>query len=126
MIRGINIDNLIKAQSQFEEYRRNISKPQERAGAIQSFEYTYEMCWKIIKKLLEAEGVREVSIPKDSFREGAKFGLIGDPKIWFEYLEVRNMTVHTYNEDMAYQAVDIFERFSVSVKELLRNFEKLK
>ncbi len=51
---------------------------------------------------------------------------IADLKIWFEYLEIRNLTVHTYNEDVAHQVSNIFESFSVSVKELLRNFEKLK
>jgi nucleotidyltransferase substrate binding protein (TIGR01987 family) len=126
MIRGIKIDNLIKAQSQFEEYRSNISKPQKRAGAIQAFEYTYEMCWKMIKKLLEVEGVKEVYTPKDCFRKVAKFGLITDPKIWFEYLEIRDLTVHTYNEDVAHQVSNIFGSFSVSVKKLLGNFEKLK
>jgi len=91
MIRGIKIDNLIKAQSQFEEYRCNISKPQERAGAIGAFEYTYEICWKMIKKLLEVEGVKEVYTPKDCFREGTKFGLIADSKIRSEYLEIRHI-----------------------------------
>ncbi len=127
IIKGVNIDNLIKAQSQFEEYRHNISKPQERAGAIQAFEYTYEMSWKIIKKILEQESPeKNIYFSKDCFREAAKAGLISDPKAWFHYLDIRNLTVHTYNEVTADQVVDIFEDFSSSVKELIKNLEKLK
>ena len=125
MIKGINIDNLTKAYSQFEEYRHNVSRPQERAGAIQAFEFTYEMCWKTIKKILHEEGIREVYTPKDCFREAAKAGLILDPKAWFEYSDNRNLTVHTYNENVASNIVEIFEKFSFSVAELISNFEKL-
>ena len=125
IIKDISIDSLLKAQNQFEEYRQNISSKQERAGAIQAFEYTYEISWKTIRKILKSEGIAEIHTPKDCFREAAKSGLISDPKSWFEYLETRDLTVHTYNEDTAEEVANIFDKFSSSVKELVTNLRKL-
>ncbi len=124
MVRGVSIDGLIKAYGQFEEYRQNLVRKQDRAGAIQAFEYTYETSWKTIRRILKQEGIREIYTPKDCFREAARSGLISDPKIWFEYLNIRNLTVHTYNENMADEVVEIFESFSSSVNDLIENIKK--
>ena len=105
MIRGIKIDNLIKAQSQFEEYRSNISKPQKRAGAIQAFEYTYELAWKMIKDYYEEQGEVNIQGSRDALRLAFQRGIIKDGDNWMKMIKSRIATVHTYNEEVAKQII---------------------
>jgi len=58
LIKNINIDNFVKAYSQFEGYRQNILTKRDWAGAIQAFEYTYEMSLKVIKITPNRHGER--------------------------------------------------------------------
>ena len=77
------------------------------AGVVQHFEFTFELCWKMLKRQLE----REVPSPSDldgsSFRElfrlGHQRGLITAVEPWFEFRELRNITAHTYAKDKAHK-----------------------
>lgn len=79
-----NLERLKRTQTLFETFRKDMITERDKAGAVQAFEFCYELCWKTIKKLLEAEGL-EVGTPKDAFRKAATSGLITDPEIWFEF-----------------------------------------
>ncbi len=76
-----------------------------RAGVIQNFEFTYDLCWKMLKRQLEALSASADNVDQMSFHElmraGAEKGLIADPEKWFEYRKQRNITSHTYDEDKA-------------------------
>jgi len=76
-----------------------------RDSVIQRFEYTYELCWKMLKRRLEMDVPSPELIDAMSFREmireGAERGMIGDPLAWFEYRQKRNLTTHTYDEAVA-------------------------
>ena len=39
--------------------------------------------------------------PRTVVREMAADGLISDPKVWFDLIEARNLSSHTYKEDLA-------------------------
>ena len=69
-------------------------------ATIQRFEFTFELAWKLMKTILETEGLEAIS-PKNVIREGATIGLIDDPQKWFGFLENRNLSVHTYKEEIA-------------------------
>ncbi|WP_342267815.1 nucleotidyltransferase substrate binding protein [Candidatus Tisiphia endosymbiont of Empis tessellata] len=56
LIDNIDISNLLKARSNFEDFRLNLDTEQNKAGAIQAFEYCYELTWKTMKRLLEVQG----------------------------------------------------------------------
>ncbi len=118
----IIITPLLKAQKTLEEALKEAESDLERDGAIQRFEYTYELIWKVLKKILSFKGV-DVNSPRDVFRESAKQGIIEDPKIWFEFVKKRNLTVHTYNED---DAEEIFECLPCFRDELSKVVEKIK
>ncbi|MBI2603272.1 MAG: nucleotidyltransferase substrate binding protein [Deltaproteobacteria bacterium] len=122
---AINIYPLIKAQAVFEGFRKNLGSEQEKAGAIQSFEFCYELAWRMIKKVLAQKGV-EVASPRDSFREGARSGLIGDPEVWFDFQKKRNSTVHTYNIEVMDELVNILPRFSEELDDLVRKLKAVK
>jgi nucleotidyltransferase substrate binding protein (TIGR01987 family) len=76
-----------------------------RDSVIQRFEYTYELCWKMLKRRLEMDVPSPELIDGMSFREmireGAERGMIADPLAWFEYRQKRNLTTHTYDEAVA-------------------------
>lgn len=68
-----------------------------RDSVIQRFGFTFELAWKTAIKLL---GIVETA-PKPALREMARSGLIADFQMWFNFLEARNKSSHTYNEDVA-------------------------
>ena len=76
-----------------------------KSGVIQNFEFTYELCWKFMRRWLkENADVEEAEYPrtrKELFRLAARFGLIKEPLSWFSYSDARNLTSHTYDEDKA-------------------------
>lgn len=77
-----------------------------RDAVIQRFEYTYELCWKFIKRdLTEDIGSETVNMlsRRDLFRVAADKNLIADPIPWFTFHKARNETSHTYNKQTAEQ-----------------------
>lgn len=75
-----------------------------RAGVIQNFELAFELCWKFMQRRLALDlGGAHVSglSRRELFRTAAKHGLVDEAGRWFEYLEARNETSHTYDPDKA-------------------------
>jgi len=121
----INILPLLKAQKKFNLFIQHLSSEQEKAGAVQAFEYCYELSWKTLKKILEVKGV-ETASPRDAFREAAKNHLIDDPEIWFGFLKIRNLTTHTYNEEFSEEVVNSFPEFKLQLDKMVLNIQALK
>lgn len=114
----IDLTNLFKAQKIFEQFRQNMLTDRDKAGAIQAFEFSYEVSWKMMKRFLEARGVVTGS-PKTIFRSAAVEKIIEDPEIWFEFQKKRNLTVHTYNQESVDEIIQIFNLFSDELNKLL-------
>ncbi len=123
IIDGIQIDPLLKAFSKFEKFRQHLNSEQEKAGAIQAFEYTFELAWKTMKRLMEARG-KVANSPRETFRISALEGFIVDPEIWFDFIKKRNLTVHTYSEAEMNDVLEIFEKFSLEMNTFLKNIQK--
>lgn len=92
-------------------------------GTIQRFEFTYELCWKLMKAYLHYLGV-EANNPRDAIRESLKQNIISDKDSaqWFNMIEKRNLTSHTYHKAMA---MEVYSDIQSSFIHLLRNFEKI-
>ena len=72
-----------------------------RDSAIQRFEFVLDLAWKTVKAFLEEnQGIRCAS-PKECFREAYRHGLIEYTDEWLRFVDMRNETVHTYNQDLA-------------------------
>ena len=71
-----------------------------RDSCIQRFEFSVELCWKFLKRILEDKGV-EVVYPRDVIRTAFAGRLINDEALWLSMLDDRNLTSHTYDEDLA-------------------------
>jgi len=94
-----------------------------RAGVIQNFEFTYELCWKMLKRRLEADAPNAEAVDQMSFRDliraGAESGLIKDPKRWFTYRRQRNITSYTYDDDKAEDVYKTAVEFVHDARDLL-------
>lgn len=97
-----------------------------RAGAIQAFEFSYELSIKMLRRQLSEiespEEIKRLSF-RDLIRSGAESGFIDDPTHWFQFREFRNMTSHTYDEKLASKIYEILPLFVGKAGDLL---EKLK
>jgi nucleotidyltransferase substrate binding protein (TIGR01987 family) len=75
------------------------------AGAIQSFEFVFELSVSMLRRRLELESPISAKNSKDSYRDlirhAAEYGLITDVQSWFRYREMRNRTSHIYNKEVA-------------------------
>jgi len=74
-----------------------------RDAAIQRYEFSFELLWKVTKKYLqEIEGF-ECNSPKSCFREIRMTLEISEADIetCISMTEDRNLSVHTYSEEMA-------------------------
>lgn len=120
---GISIDGLIKAYSFLNSFSLNNPSEQEKAGIIKSFEFCYELSWKLLKKALFVKGLN-ITTPKDVFREAADANLINDPRVWFKFLEERNKTVHTYNlETVEGIILKIIPQFKQEVEKIIETLK---
>lgn len=111
--------------------KRSKSNPVDeelRDAVIQRFEYTYELCWKMLKRQLEAESPNPAIIDTlsfhDLFREAAEKGFIDNVESWFTYREQRNITSHTYDQKKAISVQQTAFVFLDDAKKLLLTLEK--
>ena len=118
----IYLTPLLNAQKKFESFRQNLDTEQEKAGAIQAFEYSYELAWKILKRVLKHKGL-DVASPRDTFRTAAQNFLLDDVEKWFEFQKKRNLTTHTYNDAVMDDVVSIFPDFSVELLKLTKTLQ---
>ncbi len=91
----------------------------EEQGLIQSFEYTFELAWNVIKDFYEDQGEQSIQGSKDAFRLAFKRGLIAHGEEWMEMVESRKLTVHTYNEKTANEIVKLIRQ------KYFKNFKQL-
>ena len=100
---------------------------QFRAAAIQAFEYTFELCVKMLRRrlndILSAEEVGRLSY-RELIRIGAEKGFIDDPVPWFRFREMRNITSHTYDEGKAGQIASVLPEFLDKARFLLHELER--
>lgn len=69
-------------------------------GAIQRFEFTFELAWKLMKAVLAQNGI-EASSPRKAIKESFRAKLIQEGEAWIDMLEDRNKTTHIYDESEA-------------------------
>ena len=105
------------SEQRFEERKRELNDAVLRLGeaivqpendvirdsVIQRFEFSFELTWKTLQLYLEREGL-DAGSPRQALKSAFVQGIIPDEKeanIWLNMLEDRNLTTHTYHEDLA-------------------------
>ena len=97
-----------------------------RAGVIQNFEFTYELCWKFMKRWLEVNAgtaAADGSTRKELFRLAAESRLITGVENWFRYHAARNETAHTYDPAKAAEIFALAAPFAIDARGLLKALE---
>ena len=118
----LSLEKLGKSLSRLEEA---LNEPHQNAflidATIQRFENCIELFWKTFRHLLALEG-RETYSPKESLQAAYQLGWIQDEQAWLGMLKDRNLTSHTYNEQLAEQIV---QHVRLYYPEMKRTFQLL-
>ncbi|STZ77045.1 nucleotidyltransferase substrate binding protein, HI0074 family [Bergeriella denitrificans] len=98
------------------------------AGAIQKFEFVYELGLKMLRRQLAAEAVSPDEVQSADFRDllrlGLQSGLIDNMDDWVFYRKMRNITSHTYDKDKAAEVYAAIGGFLSSSRVLLRGLQE--
>jgi nucleotidyltransferase substrate binding protein (TIGR01987 family) len=98
----------------------------ETQGLIQAFEFTHELAWNLLKDYLEYQGNQDIRGSRDAIREAFKVGLIKDGQMWMETINARNITSHTYDEELVQGAFKtISSDYMVLFHDIMDTFGKL-
>jgi nucleotidyltransferase substrate binding protein (TIGR01987 family) len=111
----------IRWQQRFSNYKKAVRQLQnavelskqralsdlEKQGVIQAFEFTHELAWNVLKDYLQDQGNQNIKGSKDATREAFKVELIADGERWMAMIQSRNISSHTYNEQIADELVGI-------------------
>ncbi len=116
-------ENFDKSYKLLKKYsNQEITTELERAGIIQFFEMTFELAWKVLKDYLESEGYM-VKSPRETVKQAFQIGLIDNGHVWIDALSNRNLTTHTYDEELAIKMTS--EILDAYLPELDKMYEKL-
>jgi nucleotidyltransferase substrate binding protein (TIGR01987 family) len=70
----------------------------EKEGAIQRFEFSFELAWKTLKDYMEEDGFVFATItPRQVLKDAFAAKILRDGQVWIDMLDHRNLLSHTYN-----------------------------
>lgn len=114
-------ENFNKALAQLSKFiEKGELNELEMQGIIQSFEYTYELAWNVMKDFLKEKGNQNIFGSRDAITESYKLGLIANGDGWMNMFKDRNQTSHTYNEEVVNQ---IFKNITEHYFQLFIDFQ---
>jgi nucleotidyltransferase substrate binding protein (TIGR01987 family) len=99
------ISDYLKAVLQLEKAVLHPKDEFVRDSVIQRFEFTHELAWKMLRLRLENEGIL-VKTPRETMQEALQAGFIADGNLWSDLQKMRNLTSHTYREQLAEDVYD--------------------
>ena len=82
-------------------------------GMIQKFEYSIELCWKLIKKFLKQEDGIDAKTPKQSVKEFYLAGYIDEDHYLklIDMIDDRNKLSHMYDEEEFRKILKKFSKY---------------
>lgn len=102
-------------------------KPHLRSAVVQSFEVTYELSVRMLRRVLieRAEAADLIAdLPfNDLLRKGADAALLTDPAAWQVWRQMRNTTSHAYDEAKAQAVAATAPAFAADAARLLAALE---
>jgi nucleotidyltransferase substrate binding protein (TIGR01987 family) len=118
---AVSMTELLKAKESLKSALATEYSDIVRDAAIQRFEFCVELLWKVLKKKMGSSSVA----PKVIIREAAQQSLIADPETWLVYIDARNRTSHTYNEEVAQEVFSKVKKFLPDLEQVISELEKL-
>lgn len=104
---------------------RQVKTEWTRDAAIQRFEFTFELAWKTMMHAARTEGVDSGASPKQALKAALRLGWITDDELWLGMLKDRNMTTHTYKEQVAEDIFDRLPDYQRALSELLARLKQV-
>ena len=118
------VERLRQALARLEEAIERAQDDLDRDGVIQRFEFTVELLWKTLKRVLAYQGI-PCSAPRTCIKKAFRFGLIEEDEILLDMLEDRNRSSHVYDEKTA---EEIFTRiravYAPTIRRVLDNLAR--
>ena len=116
-------------ESAIEEQAREPERILLRSGLIQTFEYTFELSHKMVRRYLSATEPSPDSVAELSFeglvRRADELGLISSPiSVWKDFRHARTETSHTYNEEKAVAVTARIPAFAQEAAFLLKRLQE--
>lgn len=128
-----NITALENAEKRLQEMLARYNKEHEdeavRDSVIQRFEFTYSIALKTLRKYFIERAFVLEEVNQMSFNEMIRTAsqlnlLVSNLEKWAVYREMRNMTSHTYDEEIALQVVSIIPDFSKEIAYLITRLKE--
>ena len=106
-----------------------VIRNQMRAGAIQAFEFTYELSVRMIKRYLEQVSANPAEVDLLDFRNLVRLAghqglLSSELDAWMRYRASRGTTSHAYNEESAESVFQGIPEFLQEARYLLRQLKE--
>ncbi len=114
-----------KSVNQFERVLKKKKTEFIRDSAIKRFELTFDIAWKLVKAVLEEEKGVSCFSPKDCFREAFRQKIIDPDPMWLRIVDLRNFSVHIYDEKFADDLYKRLPKILKMFKVLQKSLEKL-
>ena len=92
-----------------------------RDACIQRFEYCVELAWKVSMRKLGSQ----TKFAKPAVREMARGDLIDSADVWLGFIEARNESSHSYDENVARKVFAEILKFEVAMDDLMPRLRKL-
>ncbi len=114
-----------------EKYKENEKDSIVRDSLIQRFEFTYSISLKLLRRYFMeraffVDDINSLSF-NDMVRTATRLGLLkSDLEMWSKYREMRNLTSHTYDEEVALKVAKIVPCFYEEALCLLKKFKDTK
>lgn|SRR5688572_27951021 len=95
----------------------------EKEGAVQRFEYTVELAWKVLKDFLVYSGAQLASVtPKSVVKLAFASRLIEDGQLWIDMLDHRNALSHKYDPTLLGPGLEAIRARYLPALEALRRY----
>lgn len=88
-----------------------------RDSSIKRFELCFELSWRVIQSFLRDRGL-DCRSPRDCFREAFSYGVLAEEEVWVQMLQDRNLSVNTYNEELANQLYSRLPRYLPAFRQI--------
>ena len=114
-----------------EKYKENEKDTIVRDSLIHRFEFTYSISLKLLRRYFMeraffVDDINSLSF-NDMVRTATRLGLLkSDLEMWTKYREMRNLTSHTYDEEVALKVAKIVPCFYEEALYLLKKFKDTK
>lgn len=109
---SLRIEQLAAALTRFKEALAQPKNSFMRDSAIQRFEFTADLSWKALQSVLQERFGIQANSPKTALRFAHENGLVTNLSAWLAMADDRNLTSHSYDEEVAEQIYAHLPRYA--------------